>query len=70
MSKMSASSNDFSSSDDGSFDELVFMRKHMNNMGDELYDKSKMLAKAQAKIAQLADELGKARKRIKAHTKK
>jgi len=67
---MSASSNNFSSSDDDSFDKLEFMTKHMNNMGDELYEKSKMLAKAQAKIAQLADELGRARKRIKAHTKK
>jgi hypothetical protein len=43
-----------------SFDELEFMRKRMHEMGDELYEyeKSKMLAKAQAKIAALEDELG------------
>jgi hypothetical protein len=41
-----------------SFDELEFMRKHKNEIGDELYEKSKMLAKAQAKIAALENELG------------
>jgi hypothetical protein len=48
---MSASSDDFSSSDDdssNSFDELEFMKMHMNEIGDELYEKRKMLAKAQA----------------------
>ena len=34
------------------------MRKDMNHMGDELYEKSKMLAKAEAKIVVLEDELG------------
>ena len=29
----------------------------MNQMGDELYEKSKILAKAQAKIAALEDEV-------------
>jgi len=40
-----------------SLDELEYMRKHMHQMGDELYEKSKMLAKAQAKIAALKDEV-------------
>ena len=49
------SSSDDDSSD--SFDELEFMRKHMHQMGDELYEKSKMLAKVQGKIAALEDEV-------------
>ena len=35
----------------------------MNDMGDELYKKRKMLAKVQAKIGSLEDELGKAKKK-------
>ena len=49
------SSGDNDSSE--SFDKLEFVRKHMHQMGDELYKKSKMLAKAQAKIAALEDEV-------------
>ena len=49
------SSGDNDSSD--SFDELEFMRKHMHQMDDELYVKSKMFAKAQTKIAALEDEV-------------
>lgn len=51
----SDSSDDFPfySSDDDSFDELEFLRKHMNDIGDELYRKCKMFAKVQAKIAHL-----------------
>jgi hypothetical protein len=41
-----------------SFDELEFMRKRMHEIGDELYEKSKMLAKAQAKILHLKMNLG------------
>jgi hypothetical protein len=55
-----ASCDYISSNDDNSsvsFDELEFMRKYMNQMGDELYEKSKILAKAQAKIAALEDEV-------------
>jgi len=49
------SSSDDDSSD--SFDELEFMGKHINQMGDELYEKSKMLAKVQTNIAALEDEV-------------
>ena len=49
------SSVDDNSSD--SFNELEFMRKHINQMGDELYEKSKMFTKVQAKIAALEDEV-------------
>ena len=55
-----ASYNYVSTCDDDSsdsFDELEFMRKHINQMGDELYEKSKMFAKVQAKIAALEDEV-------------
>jgi hypothetical protein len=58
---MFASNEDFSTSDNNSsdsFDELEFMRKHMSEIGDELYEKSKMLAKVQARISALEDELG------------
>ena len=39
----------------------------MNDMGDELYKKRKMLAKVQAKIGSLEDELGKAKKKESGH---
>jgi hypothetical protein len=58
---MCASVDDLSAGDDNSFesfDELEFMRKRMHEIGDELYEKSKMLAKAQAKILHLKMNLG------------
>jgi hypothetical protein len=58
---MSASTDHFSADDDDSFesfDELEFMRNHMNDIGYELYEKTKMPANAQAKIVALEDELG------------
>jgi hypothetical protein len=58
---MSASIDDFSTCNDcssESFNDLEFMRKRMHQIGAELYEKSKMLAKTQAKIAHLKMNLG------------
>jgi hypothetical protein len=74
--KMSGFIDDFTAGDDDSsksFDKLEFMRKRMHEIGAKLYEESKMLAKAQAKISALEDELGiwksKAKKRQRALVK-